>query len=242
MAEAHTGRTDGAGGHNDNINGGYHYHHGYPAHQHKNGVCPYDYNDNTEHGYKTEESQDMPSFVIPIIVIFVIVIFIMFFVIRSKNKELEEYWHKTFNLEGKLRDSEKAIKDKELSCIAPYEKKIHDLTSQVASLERQLKESNSKLAQEQLKIQNMEKAPNGITFAEDGMPIFWKKSDDKPYGDYTVYCSSRHTYHVDQRCASYSAKKKHIFNVIGISTPCKKCAKGFFDFTEVPEWFTKNQK
>jgi hypothetical protein len=39
---AHPGRTDSEGGHNDNINGGYHYHHGEPAHQHYDGVCPYD--------------------------------------------------------------------------------------------------------------------------------------------------------------------------------------------------------
>ena len=39
---AHSGRTDSRGGHNDNINGGYHYHcGGYPAHSHPNGVCPY---------------------------------------------------------------------------------------------------------------------------------------------------------------------------------------------------------
>ena len=41
-AQAHPGRTDSDGGHNDNINGGYHYHHGEPEHQHPNGVCPYD--------------------------------------------------------------------------------------------------------------------------------------------------------------------------------------------------------
>lgn len=41
-ATAHSGRTDSKGGHNDNINGGYHYHHGYPAHQHINGECPYE--------------------------------------------------------------------------------------------------------------------------------------------------------------------------------------------------------
>ena len=45
-AFAHGGRTDGSGGHKDNKNksglGGYHYHcGGYPAHLHKNGVCPY---------------------------------------------------------------------------------------------------------------------------------------------------------------------------------------------------------
>ena len=43
---AHKGRTDANGGHRDNDNqsglGSYHYHcGGYPAHLHKNGVCPY---------------------------------------------------------------------------------------------------------------------------------------------------------------------------------------------------------
>lgn len=44
-AEAHSGRTDANGGHHDYKNksglGSYHYHHGYPAHLHPNGVCPY---------------------------------------------------------------------------------------------------------------------------------------------------------------------------------------------------------
>jgi hypothetical protein len=43
---AHSGITDSNGGHHDNINGGYHYHHGYPAHQHEDGVCPYLKNNN----------------------------------------------------------------------------------------------------------------------------------------------------------------------------------------------------
>lgn len=45
-ASAHSGRTDSSGGHHDNKNksglGNYHYHHGYSAHLHTNGVCPYD--------------------------------------------------------------------------------------------------------------------------------------------------------------------------------------------------------
>lgn len=44
-AMAHSGRTDSSGGHRDNQNtsglGSYHYHHGYSAHLHPNGVCPY---------------------------------------------------------------------------------------------------------------------------------------------------------------------------------------------------------
>lgn len=43
----HPGRTDSNGGHYNRTTGEYHYHHGYPEHQHKNGVCPYDYDDNT---------------------------------------------------------------------------------------------------------------------------------------------------------------------------------------------------
>mgnify|MGYP000117353611 CR=1 FL=1 len=38
---SHPGRTDSKGGHYDRSNGSYHYHHGYPAHQHPGGVCPY---------------------------------------------------------------------------------------------------------------------------------------------------------------------------------------------------------
>lgn len=42
MASAHPGRTDSEGGHYDRSTGEYHYHHGKPAHQHENDVCPYD--------------------------------------------------------------------------------------------------------------------------------------------------------------------------------------------------------
>ena len=44
-AWGHPGRTDSSGGHYDRSTGEYHYHHGYPAHQHPGGVCPYDNND-----------------------------------------------------------------------------------------------------------------------------------------------------------------------------------------------------
>lgn len=47
-ASAHKGRTDANGGHYDHSTGEYHYHHGYPAHQHANGTCPYNFDDRTE--------------------------------------------------------------------------------------------------------------------------------------------------------------------------------------------------
>ncbi len=46
-AYAHPGATDANGGHYDHSTGEYHYHHGYPAHQHPDGRCPYNYDDRT---------------------------------------------------------------------------------------------------------------------------------------------------------------------------------------------------
>lgn len=52
-AAAHPGATDSRGGHTDHSTGEYHYHHGYPAHQHydMNGDgradCPYKFDDKT---------------------------------------------------------------------------------------------------------------------------------------------------------------------------------------------------
>lgn len=46
---AHSGGTDSKGGHYNSSTGEYHYHHGYSAHQHPGGVCPYDFDDKTNH-------------------------------------------------------------------------------------------------------------------------------------------------------------------------------------------------
>jgi hypothetical protein len=63
-AIAHPGKTDSNGGHIDHSTGQYHYHHGYPAHQHSDmdgdGYldCPYLFDDQTgSSGNKT----DVPS-------------------------------------------------------------------------------------------------------------------------------------------------------------------------------------
>ena len=53
LAFAHPGRTDANGGHYDRKNGTYHYHHGYSAHSHPNGVCPYESPESTKNSTKT---------------------------------------------------------------------------------------------------------------------------------------------------------------------------------------------
>ena len=58
---AHGGRTDASGGHTDRSTGEYHYHHGYSAHQHPNGVCPYNFDDQTNHSSGTASGNSSSS-------------------------------------------------------------------------------------------------------------------------------------------------------------------------------------
>jgi len=64
---AHSGKTDANGGHYDRSTGEYHYHHGYPAHQHYDmdgdGVadCPYDFDDKTDHSSHSGSSSRSDS-------------------------------------------------------------------------------------------------------------------------------------------------------------------------------------
>ncbi len=57
---AHPGRTDENGGHTDSETGDYHYHHGYPEHEHYDmdgdgkRDCPYDFDDKTDHSTKSD--------------------------------------------------------------------------------------------------------------------------------------------------------------------------------------------
>lgn len=55
-ASAHSGSTDSSGGHRDSSTGTYHYHHGYPAHDHEDGICPYNFDDATEPSYSSKSS------------------------------------------------------------------------------------------------------------------------------------------------------------------------------------------
>ena len=59
---AHPGRTDSDGGHRDHSTGEYHYHHGYAAHQHTDGICPYDFDDKTgwNNGTSSSNSDQSP--------------------------------------------------------------------------------------------------------------------------------------------------------------------------------------
>lgn len=58
---AHSGRTDSSGGHWNRSTGEYHYHHGEPAHQHYQGVCPYSEEESTSDVHEYNNSSIIPS-------------------------------------------------------------------------------------------------------------------------------------------------------------------------------------
>lgn len=68
---AHPGRTDSKGGHFDHSSGTYHYHHGYPAHQHRDldgdgkPDCPYDFDDKTNHSSGSSSGSSSSSRITP---------------------------------------------------------------------------------------------------------------------------------------------------------------------------------
>ena len=72
ISYAHSGRTDGAGGHKDKNNksglGSYHYHcGGYPAHLHENGYCPYTSKGKPSQSNETEKFIETIKPVVPTI-------------------------------------------------------------------------------------------------------------------------------------------------------------------------------
>lgn len=115
-AYAHPGKTDSNGGHTDHSTGEYHYHHGYPAHNHSDfdgdGVvdCPYNFDDKTDSGSRyyysdgtSQTSSERDRFSIPeetevgivkiwivclLIALFVAIILRLALAIRQKNLEI----------------------------------------------------------------------------------------------------------------------------------------------------------
>ena len=64
-ASAHGDKTDADGGHYDTQTGEYHYHHGYSAHQHPDGVCPYGSAVQTNTSYQTKKQVDEDEWIEP---------------------------------------------------------------------------------------------------------------------------------------------------------------------------------
>ena len=283
---AHGGRTDGSGGHTDHSTGEYHYHHGYPAHDHYDidgdGTvdCPFDFIDRTgensgisskvtnSNGISSQssskasdpeptsgspskttsvqqehekEEKNVPTWVYLVFAAQFVISLALFFSNRSKREEIKSISYSNQNaLDAMKQSCEKQIAKKNAS-----DKELQQVLMQIKQAEAERKQLQMVIAFEQDNLREakllrsrIKNAPLDVSFAEDGLPIYWKPHMMKPYGDYTVYTNEKsHIYHVDRLCASYRASERHIFHVIDRYRPCRKCAEGFFDFETAPAWF-----
>lgn len=85
---AHPGGTDSNGGHYDRSTGEYHYHHGYSAHQHEDGYCPYNYHDNTKNSSSYAiNNESIWIFALFFVTTIILFIFIAFCIELYKNKK-----------------------------------------------------------------------------------------------------------------------------------------------------------
>ncbi len=203
---AHSGKTDEDGGHYDNEVGEYHYHHGYPAHDHYDmdgdGYvdCPYDFDDRTGWNSGSTDSNHVSSYVnlpkeeetadsdektmplstfVLICIGFAIAILCAVLKVRSANNDLEASRRKIDALTKEVFDSQKRY----------YQLIYGDKT-----------------------LAEILNAPTGCGVDSLDMPYcFTRPKDKREWGDYTVFISTYgKCYHSYKGCSGASIPMLHI--------------------------------
>lgn len=224
-ASAHSGRTDGKGGHYDHSTGEYHYHHGYPPHDHKDMDgdgkvdCPYKFDDQTDHNSGTENSGNgggsnsgavaNPPTNPP------------------KQPQISEGKDHSGNIWVTVY-----LWIIVLVILAFCWRGISTIFSILAERRKQKKENKRIL--EKIGIPNL-KVPWDISLVEDGLPICGDKSEYAPHGEYTMYLSGNGgMFHAKYGCSN-ARKPVHLFEAFEKYKPCGKCAKNVI--RTIPEWY-----
>lgn len=157
--------------------------------------------------------------------------------VQALNSELDDETKQISKLQLELENA-RHLRENSQKEYEAMQKEVHSLREVIETKNHQIHTLMLELKNAEAARSSHNLAPEGISFAKNGLPVYWKPNPRKPYGDYTVYYNEKaKLYHIDPLCASYSANITHIFCVIDHARPCKKCAAGFFDFTTVPEWF-----
>ena len=82
--------------------------------------------------------------------------------------------------------------------------------------------------------------PLSVKFDSHNLPYDEPKSEDRPYGSFTVYgaISYRQCYHLKQGCSGMNFPR-HKYEVVS-SLPCRRCAKD--DTNILPDWYVYYKK
>lgn len=134
LVYAHSGGTDGSGGHYDHSTGDYHYHHGYPAHNHPNGKCPY-----ANSGTTSTNNDNAFGLIITLIIVGLFVLFIIWVyfprnIFKKLNDNKIQTPHQKSSDTSKTTTSEAPLK---VDFVTP-----HELRDSVELLKRLMDERN----------------------------------------------------------------------------------------------------
>lgn len=214
---AHSGRTDSQGGHYDSETGEYHFHHGYPAHQHYDidgdgkPDCPYEFDDKTgsrsgsssgssakaakESGAKVTttqaaaEGEDRAGITSAIVGWCTAgVATLAAFVFLHKMGAAEQRGQK---LQQELQAEIRALKQENTAKQEEADKVKRELDRQHREILALKRENAAKQAEADRANRELDRQqgriPRDIAFAPDGMPAYWRPNSERPYGSYTVY-------------------------------------------------------
>ena len=235
IAFAHPGSTDEYGGHVDYSTGEYHYHHGYPEHQHTNGICPYDFVDNADHSYNgyssstsanknnyTDREQYLPEKQYPL---------------KTPDKEISSssdidysgFWFLFYLVLGYYI----------IYCIIKtfilkiQRKKLENQKNQIAKQQFQKEKNYYTNLYADKDISLIANVPKGVFFDSNNLPHKFSKNETDIY---TVYISSSKTPKVYHRKPNCILKSKPVNYSLIYRTglqPCKKCKP----ITEDLQWY-----
>ena len=267
---AHSGGTDGKGGHTDSSTGEYHYHHGYSAHDHYDIDgdgdldCPYNFKNattssNSKSGINfsnsSSETPYITRYIIPPVIWWLaagiaLTIFGLVRVIRHKTDELHDALSYKHSAETKAERSTKHLRAEII--------KRMTLADQVEVMQRKVLyhsyPSDAKinfrdpypfsLFKDFNNNDDPFQLPQGVKIMKNGLVSLGWPDEKDIYGKYTVYITHNgKCFHNNPRC-----QKEHAMFAIDIMTamdarrPCSICYPQNSDEFQVPQWYINFQR
>ncbi len=252
IAYAHPGDTDENGGHYDHSTGEYHYHHGYPAHQHPNGICPYDYDDRTgeNSGSHSSSSSTMQkagfAFPTPSIMICgglgILVIVATLIIFHLKANIYDSEYHQK-ELDKEISSLRKELKNTQ-ALYNQAKSESDTLHGYISDLEEHIKQmpfgqlgaiSEDVSSLTTGDIFKLAGVPNGVTFDNDYLPHYY--SIPSVERNMHVYiCKAGACYHRQLGCCGAN-REIHLFIAAENYRPCKHCIPDVALDYKIPDWY-----
>jgi len=225
------------------------YRSGYPPHQHPNGICPYDNEDESESSsllaYVTERGYPGTIVRVGLVCILVCSVIIAFRAGNSRRAELISQLEDAVakkdrtisDLEARNNELSQALNEKSSQCTS-LEIAVEDLKSQKVVLNNHLmalREKHVECALSPEEIAKLAGVPEGVTFDEELLPHYY--CNEIVENNLHVYVSNKgKCYHREYGCSG-AKTPIHLFTAASQFVPCQKCIPYRGRFYKIPAWY-----